>query len=469
MPAQNPLTRLGAAACAGLLLLAGCRSDSGGGMGESYSHSRPRPTILDQPAREYSARDVISVQFALGRTLEEEKNWKGAEQVYRRVLEQNPKHADAAHRLAILCDRQNRFKDSEKYFRLALKARPGDPNVFCDVGYSCYRQRRWADAEMNLKQATAINKSHARAHNHLGLLYAQLDRRMEALAEFKLAGCKLSQAHMNVALVLSLNDRLEDAQQEYLVALNADPASDEVRSRLQKIESVLAMTKPAIPRRPARKSRIRVVRHSVETPKQIAPVPSAAPAAVLKLPKVAPAPKTKSPAVKSAAVGSPLPARRRPVLREIEPWKPKANPRPSSSPKRAVRLKSAGTPEPKNIPANRVPSDRRVWPMDDFRPFEESRPASRSSNRRSSPTLPAHRRRQPERPAASPSADDVLRPIENESPGKPAFEPIRSRDRKAPPIGESQRTRSADKAGLIDLEGVVSPHSKRRAKTIVIE
>jgi tetratricopeptide (TPR) repeat protein len=478
MPAITPRTSLRVAAFACLLVLASCRSDSTDRSDVLYSHGRPRPTILDQPAPEYSAREAVSVQFALARTLEEEKNWKGAEQVYRRILERNPKHADAAHRLAILCDRQNRFKDSEKYFRLALKARPGDPNVFCDVGYSFYRQRRWADAEMNLKQATAINKSHARAHNHLGLLYAQLDRRNEALAEFKLAGCNASQAHTNVALVLSLNDRLDDAQQEYLAALNADPTSDEVRSRLQKIESVLAMTKPAVPRRAARKSPIRVVRHSVEAPKRITPIPSGAPAAVPKsppkLPKVSAAPypaapKTQSPAVKSAAVGLPFPARPHPAPWEIEPWKPKAAPTPSPSPKGAVRLKSAATPAPKKRPANPVPSDRRKWPMDDFHPFDEPKPAAQSSNRPSLPTLPARWRKQPVRPSASPSVDDAFHPIENESARKSALEPIRPQGRRQRPVVESQGTRSAGDPGLIDVEAIVPLPSKGRGKAIVIE
>lgn len=258
MFATDSLKTMGFAASAGLLLLASCRSSSTDHASALYDRYRPRPTALDQPAPKYSARDAIEVQYAVARSLEEEKNWRGAERAYLRILEQNPSHADSVHRLAILYDRQSRFKESEKYFRKALKLRPGAPNLFCDIGYSYYRQRRWADAEMMLKQAIAINKTHARAHNHLGLLYAQLDRPKDSLTEFKLAGCNQAQAHMNVALVLSLNDRLKEAQQQYQIALNADPASNEIRSRLQKIESVIAKTTPQ-PEPP--KDSVHVARH----------------------------------------------------------------------------------------------------------------------------------------------------------------------------------------------------------------
>lgn len=247
-----------------LILLAGCRSDSGGRTDAWYSGMRPRDTLPETSGPDVSPAEALRVQLALGRTLESEKNWAAAEKAYRRILDRHPKSAEAAHRLAILLDRRNQFPSSEKLFRKALALRPGDPNIFCDVGYSYYRQRRWDEAERNLKQAVAIHADHARAHNHLGLLYAQLDRRKQALAEFKRAGATDAQAHMNVGLVLSLNDRLTEAQNEYQVALNYDPTSDEIRSRIQKIESVIARLDPPEQRERSRSARL--VEHTAAAP-----------------------------------------------------------------------------------------------------------------------------------------------------------------------------------------------------------
>lgn len=233
-----PYLKMGAAVC--LLACVSCRSDSGDRYAALYSRYRPKPADTSLPTPDYSPRDALNVQLAVARTFERDRNWKGAQNAYLRILKSHPKSAQAAHRLAVLYDRQNRFEKSQRYFRQALKLQPGNADVFCDIGYSCYRQHRWADAEMNLKQAIKIDGNHARAYNHLGLTYAQMQRRKDALAAFRKAGCTTAQAHMNVALVLSLNDRLEDARDEYQLALNADPTSDEIRSRMQKIESVIA-------------------------------------------------------------------------------------------------------------------------------------------------------------------------------------------------------------------------------------
>jgi Flp pilus assembly protein TadD len=466
-----------------------------------FSSYRPRPTVIGQPAPEYTARDAASVQFALARTLEGEKNWKAAEQVYRRILEQNPKHADAAHRLAILCDRQNRFQESEKFFRQALKERPGDPNLFCDIGYSHYRQRRWADAEMNLKQATAIEKAHARAHNHLGLLYAQLDRRQDSLKEFQLAGCNASQAHTNVALVLSLNDRLEDAQKEYVAALNADPTSDEVRSRLQKIESVLAMSRPAAPQR-TQTPRVQMARHSAapadlkpavatashseggkrkaESGKRKAeggkrkaafrpptsdlrppttPVRKTTPAAANSF-RQFPQPAVKTPAAPPKAV-QPAPIATPPARRVVRPaprdrfWppktdssQPKAEPADAPAPKGRVRLVPDDVPELQIIP-NDSGSDSRTSLRDEFRPVP--------------------RKPQSPPPAFSRPVERGIQPVSHERVKQPDLTPVRPATYHLRPIGGPRPTRTRTVNGLIDVESIVSPVPVSKPERIVID
>lgn len=186
------------------------------------------------------SQESLNIQMAMARTLEQEGNWQQAAAVYHRIIDRFPKDATAVHTLAILYDQHGQFDKSSGLFRQALKLQPGNPDVFCDIGYSQYRQRRWGDAEMNLKQAIKLDDNHSRAHNHLGMLMSQLGKRSAALAQFGKAGCDTSQAHMNLAFVMTLNDRLLDARQEYEFALDADPTSRDARFRLQKLDSVIA-------------------------------------------------------------------------------------------------------------------------------------------------------------------------------------------------------------------------------------
>ena len=116
--------------------------------------------------------------------------------------------------------------------------------MLCDYGYSQYLQCEWNSAEYHLRQAVTVQPNGKRAHNNLGLLLAQTGRREQAVEEFKKAGCTIPQAHMNVGFVLTLNDQTAEAQQEYGLALSADPSSSEARSRLHALDELMAIHTP---------------------------------------------------------------------------------------------------------------------------------------------------------------------------------------------------------------------------------
>ena len=200
--------------------------------GVSLNHA-PDPTQLE-PAQ------VSDVQLAFARTLENKGNKAEAAAVYARILQTQPEHAKALHRLAILRDQEGRFQESEKLFQQALKQDPGRPDIFCDIGYSYYLQHRWSEAEINLRQAIALSPDHRRAHNHLGLVLGHAGRSEEALAEFHRAGCTTAQAHANLAFTLSLERRLEEARQQYRLAQLADPKSEDIASRLRELDALAA-------------------------------------------------------------------------------------------------------------------------------------------------------------------------------------------------------------------------------------
>jgi Flp pilus assembly protein TadD len=216
-----------------LALLAGCSSRT-----SRFKQLSPisRARSVKSPIR-FSDKQALEVQLALARTLHKQRNLEAAATVYHRIIDRSPKQVEAVHRLAILYDQQGRFAESEKLFRKALKLRPGNSNVFCDLGYSFYLQRRWSEAEMNFRQAIELDKEHARAHNHLGLLLSQLDRREEALAQFRKAGCTLAEAHTNAALILTLDGRMIDAQEEFQYAFAAGPKSVVPRLRTEETDA----------------------------------------------------------------------------------------------------------------------------------------------------------------------------------------------------------------------------------------
>ena len=90
---------------------------------------------------------------------------------YQRVLEKEPDHLVAHHRLAILADKQQDFRTAEQHYLAALRKNSDDPNLFSDMGYSYFLQGRYLQSEKLFHDALRVQPTHKRALNNLGLLY----------------------------------------------------------------------------------------------------------------------------------------------------------------------------------------------------------------------------------------------------------------------------------------------------------
>lgn len=226
---------LGAAGC--LVFLSGCA-----GVGNerlAFWPGKKPATVADSPVLD--SRQTADVQLALGRTAEQQQQWSAAMTIYRQLLDADPKHPEATHRLAILHDRKGDYEQSSQWFTKARALKPGDPDLLCDIGFSLYTQRRYAEAEINFRQAIAVNPDHARSQNHLGLVLAQQGDREAALVAFRRANCSPAQAHTNLAVMLALNNHVEDAS-EHLVSARRDLAPKDLgnQKRLSELEVLMA-------------------------------------------------------------------------------------------------------------------------------------------------------------------------------------------------------------------------------------
>jgi len=234
---RNSRTRIAMGAAICLAFLGGC-AGSGGERLAFWPENKPA-TRAESPVLD--SRQTADVQLALGRTAEQQQQWPAAMTIYRQMLDADPKHPEATHRLAILHDRQGEFEQSSQWFQKALKLKPGDPDVFCDIGFSLYSQGRYTEAEINLRQAIAVKSDHARAHNHLGLVLAQQGEREAALAAFRRANCSPAQAHTNLAVILALNNHAEDAREQLQSARrHLEPDDRGTQKRLEELEVLIA-------------------------------------------------------------------------------------------------------------------------------------------------------------------------------------------------------------------------------------
>ena len=172
-----------------------------------------------------SGRQAADVQFAIGKSQEEEGHLEQAEAAYRSALARDPSRSDAQARLAILAERRGDPAGSSMRFDLALKIDPKNPEIHCDRGYSHYLRRRFKEAEASLRSALASDGSHARSHNNLGLVLAARGDKEGAIAEFVRAGCDEADARANLGLVLAMEGRYAEAREQYALAVRSKPGS----------------------------------------------------------------------------------------------------------------------------------------------------------------------------------------------------------------------------------------------------
>jgi len=230
------------AVCWVVLFLAGCAFTSAGCQLPGLRSVRREPR--EDHDRPISGRQVADVQLTLARSLEHRGENEQAIEAYRKAVEKDPRRATGYWRMAILQDRLGRVSESEALYQEALKRDSKNPDLHCDYGYSLYLQRRWAESEERLRKAIALNPRHRRAHNNLGLVLAQTEQSEAALAEFRKAGCDPAEARSNLAFVMTLNHRWDDAREQYERALDANPDSATALSGLEKLDAILAKAEP---------------------------------------------------------------------------------------------------------------------------------------------------------------------------------------------------------------------------------
>lgn len=213
---------LGVGCCLGTcVLLAGCRSTL-------PQFTQATPAIERTP--KLNAAQKSDLKVALAQSLERSGSPQDAIAAYQHVLKQDPQHADACNRLAILHGKQGQWDQALTYHKKALAGQPGNADYHCNLGYTYYLQRRWGEAEMSFKKAIELAPEHARAHVNLGLVQAHAGQEQLARASFRRGGCTETESFSNLAFVSSLENSLPAAQSHYQRALALDPSNTAAQS-----------------------------------------------------------------------------------------------------------------------------------------------------------------------------------------------------------------------------------------------
>jgi tetratricopeptide (TPR) repeat protein len=158
-----------------------------------------------------------------------------AEQLYRAVLEAQPSHAGALHRLAVACLQSFRREEAVELLRRARTAVPTSPVVHNDLGIALASTGQIDEARAAYEQAITLAPNYAEAHNNLGMLCAAQGRIAEAIACYQRAIAArpdFAGVRNNLGIALVASWRFEEAVAQFLKAIAAEPNFAEAHSNL---------------------------------------------------------------------------------------------------------------------------------------------------------------------------------------------------------------------------------------------
>jgi predicted O-linked N-acetylglucosamine transferase (SPINDLY family) len=183
-----------------------------------------------------------------------------AEQLYRRILQEDPREPDALHLLGVLAHqagrddlaveyigqalglrpawpqahdnlgavlrRLGRLEESAAHLREALRLRPGMPTAHFNLALTLVDQGRPDDARAALEHVLALAPEYAAAHGALGYVELKQERFAAAVAPYEQAlrlGLDSAEVHNNLGYALQRQGKLDEAVAHYEHALRLQP------------------------------------------------------------------------------------------------------------------------------------------------------------------------------------------------------------------------------------------------------
>jgi tetratricopeptide (TPR) repeat protein len=132
--------------------------------------------------------DYLPALIAMGYAYDTLGSSDQAETYYRKVLQINPKHPNAANNLAfILCERPDHLEEAFRLAKLARQSRPKDPNVMDTMGWTWYQKGNYLSARSELEESLKINPESALACYHYGMILYTMKKYEQARDYFKKA------------------------------------------------------------------------------------------------------------------------------------------------------------------------------------------------------------------------------------------------------------------------------------------
>ena len=145
-----------------------------------------------------------------------------AEQLYRQILAQQPRHADAIHHLGVIALQEGRDDMALDLIRRAIALNPGSSEAHSNFGTVLKGKGQLDEAIAAYRQAIALKPNYAEAYSNLGNALSDKGQLDEAIAAYRQAIAlrpNFAEAHNSLGNALKGKERLDEAIAAYRQAI----------------------------------------------------------------------------------------------------------------------------------------------------------------------------------------------------------------------------------------------------------
>ena len=152
-----------------------------------------------------------AVKLSLASTLERERKYSDAEAVFREMIADDPKNANALNSFGyMLADRGQKLDEAVALVQRALAVEPGNGAYLDSLGWAYYKQNRFEEAEAPLKEAASQLPTVSVIQDHLGDLLNKRGMFEEAIAAWQ----KALDGDGDSIIRSDLEDKIKSARQK---------------------------------------------------------------------------------------------------------------------------------------------------------------------------------------------------------------------------------------------------------------
>jgi predicted TPR repeat methyltransferase len=189
--------------------------------------------------------EAVSVALAL----QQAEQWAAAEDVYGRILEVAPNHAEALHFSGVLAHQRGRTEDAVALIARSLELEPKRADWHSNLGIVLQDQLRLDDAIAAYRSALALEPNHANAHSNLGVVLRAKGNVAEAETAYRAAiriDPEHSDAYHNLGVLLNAQKRPREAAICFSKVITLRPRDPEARKLLALAHCTLGEVEQAV-------------------------------------------------------------------------------------------------------------------------------------------------------------------------------------------------------------------------------